>query len=63
LPHSSVHATGYAFDIRRRYGSRAQAAAFRGTLRHLRALGLMARSRELARTHVAVSPKAAVPTS
>ena len=60
LPHSSVHATGYAFDVRRRYGSGAQAAAFQWTLERLRALGLIAWSRDPARIHVTVSPEAAV---
>jgi hypothetical protein len=63
LPHSSLHATGYAFDVRRRYGSGAQAAAFQWTLERLRALGLIAWSRDLDRIHVTVSPKAAVRTS
>jgi hypothetical protein len=58
--HASVHATGYSFDVRRRYGSGAQAAAFQWTLERLEALGLIAWSRGRAVIHVTVSPLAAV---
>ena len=58
--HTSLHATGYSFDVRRRYGSGAQAQAFQWTLERLRALGLIAWARGQAVIHVTVSPLAAV---
>lgn len=58
--HASVHATGYAFDVRRRYGSGAQAQAFQWTLERLQALGLISWTRGRAVIHVTVSPLAAV---
>ena len=58
--HAGVHATGFAFDIRRRYGSGAQAAAFEWTLERLEALGLIAWTRGEAVIHVVVSPRADV---
>lgn len=58
--HRSLHATGYAFDIRRRYGSGRQAAAFQWTLERLEALGLIAWWRSKSVIHVAVSPLAEV---
>ncbi|GIU94144.1 MAG: hypothetical protein KatS3mg012_0601 [Gaiellaceae bacterium] len=63
--HASIHATGYSFDVRRRYGSGTQAEAFQWTLERLGALGLIAWSRDDALIHVTVSPKADVrpPTS
>jgi transglycosylase-like protein with SLT domain len=59
--HAGVHATGFAFDIRRRYGSGAQAAAFEWTLERLEALGLIAWTRGTAVIHVVVSPRTDVP--
>lgn len=58
--HLSVHATGYSFDIRRRYGSGAQAEAFQYTLERLEALGLIAWMRSKRAIHITVSPRAAV---
>ena len=58
---AGVHATGFAFDIRRRYGSGAQAAAFEWTLERLGALGLIAWTRGQSVIHVVVSPRADVP--
>jgi hypothetical protein len=58
--HASLHATGYSFDIRRRYGSGAQAQAFQWTLERLQALGLIAWTRGRAVIHVTVSPLAAL---
>ena len=55
---SDMHATGFAFDIRRRYGSGAQAAVFQWTLERLEALGLIAWSRGRSVIHVVVSPRA-----
>ena len=64
--HSSLHATGDSFDIRRRYGSGAQAEAFQWTLERLEALGLIAWWRDTTAIHVTVSPYSVarpVPTS
>lgn len=58
--HSSFHATGYAFDIRRRYESGAQAVAFQWALERLEALGLIAWTRGRAVIHITVSPLADV---
>jgi hypothetical protein len=58
--HAGVHETGFAFDVRRRYGSGAQAAAFEWTLERLEALGLIAWTRGEAVIHVVVSPRADV---
>lgn len=58
--HSSLHATGYAFDVRRRYGSGGQTAAFQWTLERLEALGLIAWTRGRAVIHITVSPLADV---
>jgi hypothetical protein len=58
--HASLHATGYSFDVRRRYGSGAQAQAFQWTLERMQALGLIAWTRGRAVIHVTVSPRAAV---
>ena len=58
--HSSLHATGYAFDIRRRYESGAQAMAFQWALERLEALGLTAWTRRRAVIHITVSPLADV---
>src|SRR5205823_376909 len=56
--HTPLHATGYAFDVRRRYGSGAQAEAFQWTLERLEALGLIAWTRGKSAIHVVVSPRA-----
>ena len=56
--HSSIHATGFAFDVRRRYGSGAQAGAFQWTLERLQALGLIVWTRGKNVIHVLVSPHA-----
>ena len=55
---ADVHSTGFAFDIRRRYGSGTQAAAFQWTLERLEALGLIAWTRGRSVIHVVVSPHA-----
>ena len=57
---AGVHATGFAFDIRRRYGSGAQAATFQWTLERLEALGLVAWTRGRSVIHLVVSPRADV---
>jgi hypothetical protein len=57
--HYSLHTTGYAFDILRRYGSPAQAAAFQYELERLQARNLIAWVREPAAIHVTVSSNAA----
>jgi hypothetical protein len=54
----SLHTTGYAFDILRRYRSRAQAAAFQFMLDRLTALNLIAWTVEPAAIHVTVSSEA-----
>jgi hypothetical protein len=56
--HSSIHATGFAFDIRRRYGSGTQAEAFQWTLERLEALGLLDWTRGRSVIHIVVSPHA-----
>jgi hypothetical protein len=58
--HGPLHATGFAFDIRRRYGSGSQAAAFQWTLERLEALGLIAWTRGKSVIHITVSPRADV---
>ena len=55
---SSLHTTGYAFDILR-YESGAQAAAFQYTLERLETLGLIAWSREPSVIHITVASEAA----
>jgi hypothetical protein len=54
----SLHTTGYAFDILRRYKSRAQAVAFQFMLDRLTALNLIAWTVEPAAIHVTVSSDA-----
>ncbi len=54
----SLHTTGYAFDVLRRYRSRRQARAFQFTLDRLQALNLIAWVREPAAIHVTVSGEA-----
>jgi hypothetical protein len=48
----SLHTTGYAFDVERRYVSDAQAAAFQYVLERLQVLGVIAWLREPAAIHV-----------
>jgi hypothetical protein len=54
----SLHTTGFAFDVRRRYESGAQAQAFQFVLDDLTARGLIAWVREPAAIHVTVSSDA-----
>jgi hypothetical protein len=56
----SLHTTGYAFDISRRYESGAQAQAFQFELDDLTARGLIAWIREPAAIHLTVGPAAKV---
>ena len=58
--HAGVHASGFAFDVRRRYGSGAQAEAFQWTLERLEALGLITWTRGESVIHVVVSPRASL---
>jgi soluble lytic murein transglycosylase-like protein len=55
----SLHTTGYAFDLLRRYGSNAQARALQYELDRLQALNLIAWVREPSAIHVTVSSEAA----
>jgi hypothetical protein len=54
----SLHTTGYAFDVRRKYRSRAQAAAFQYMLDRLQSLNLIAWVREPGAIHITVSSDA-----
>ncbi len=54
----SLHTTGFAFDLLRRYRSRSQALAFQFMLDRLQALNLIAWVREPAAIHVTVGPGA-----
>jgi hypothetical protein len=54
----SLHTTGWAFDILRRYRSRAQALAFEFMLGRLQSQDLIAWVREPAAIHVTVSSRA-----
>jgi hypothetical protein len=54
----SLHTTGYAFDVARRYGSGEQAQAFQFLLDDLTARGLIAWIREPTAIHVAVAAEA-----
>jgi hypothetical protein len=54
----SLHTTGYAFDIRRRYQSGEQAQAFQFLLDDLTARGLIAWIREPGAIHITVSDEA-----
>jgi hypothetical protein len=56
----SLHTTGYAFDIRRRYQSGEQALAFQFLLDDLTARGLIAWVREPGAIHVTVAKEAEV---
>jgi soluble lytic murein transglycosylase-like protein len=53
-----LHATGYAFDIARRYRSHRQAHAFEFMLGRLQALDLIAWRRDRSRIHIVVSADA-----
>jgi hypothetical protein len=57
-PNYSLHTTGYAFDILRRYHSGKQAAAFQYELERLQARGLIAWIRNPRTIHVTVSSEA-----
>ena len=54
----SLHTTGYSFDVRRRYASRAQAFAFQFALDRLQALNLISWVREPAAIHVTAASDA-----
>ena len=54
----SLHTTGWAMDIERRYASRAQAQAFQFMLDRLQALNLIAWVREPAAIHLTAGPDA-----
>jgi hypothetical protein len=54
----SLHTTGFAFDVLRRYRSPAQAQAFQFMLDRLTALDLIAWVREAGAIHVTVGPRA-----
>ncbi len=55
----SLHTTGFAFDIARRYSSRRQAAAFQFVLERLQVLHLIAYIKEPGAIHIAVASGAA----
>ena len=55
----SLHTTGYAFDVLRRYHGRAQAVAFQFLLDRLQALNLIAWVREPAAIHITAASDAA----
>jgi hypothetical protein len=54
-PDGAIHATGYAFDIRRRYRNGAQAEAFQYMLDRLQALNLIAWTRDAKTIHITAS--------
>ena len=54
----SLHTTGFAFDVRRDYRSRRQAAAFQYMLDRLQSLNLIAWVREPGAIHITVSSEA-----
>ena len=54
-PGDDIHATGFAFDVRRRYASGAQAEAFQYMLDRLQALNLIAWTRDDDAIHVTAS--------
>jgi hypothetical protein len=54
----SLHTTGYAFDVRRDYASRAQAVAFQYMLDRLQSLDLIAWVREPGAIHISASSEA-----
>jgi hypothetical protein len=55
----SLHTTGFAFDVRRDYVNRAQAAAFQYMLDRLQSLNLIAWVREPGAIHITASSEAA----
>jgi Transglycosylase SLT domain len=55
----SLHTTGYAFDVLRRYRGRAQAVAFQFLLDRLQALNMIAWVREPAAIHITAASDAA----
>jgi hypothetical protein len=54
-PNDGIHATGFAFDIRRSYRSGRQAAAFQFMLDRLQALNLIAWTRDADTIHITAS--------
>jgi len=56
-PGAGIHATGFAFDVRRRYRNGAQAEAFQFMLDRLQALNLIAWVRDPQTIHIAASAK------
>jgi hypothetical protein len=54
----SLHTTGFAFDVRRRYASRGQAVAFQYMLDRLQSLNLIAWVREPGAIHITASKEA-----
>jgi hypothetical protein len=54
-PGAGIHATGFAFDIRRRYRNGAQAEAFQFMLDRLQALNLIAWTRDIDTIHITAS--------
>jgi hypothetical protein len=54
----SLHTTGFAFDVLRRYRGRGQALALQFMLDRLQALNLIAWVREAGAIHIAVSSNA-----
>ena len=59
----SLHTTGFAFDVLRRYRNRAQALALQFMLDRLQALNLIAWVREPAAIHVTVAGRAHLPSA
>jgi hypothetical protein len=57
----SLHTTGWAFDVERRYRSRRQALAFQFELDRLRSLNAIAWAREPDAIHITVAPDSGVP--
>jgi hypothetical protein len=57
-PNYSLHTTGWAFDVSRRYRNRRQAQGFQYALDRLQALNLIAWAREPGAIHVTVSEDA-----
>jgi hypothetical protein len=55
---AAMHDTGWAFDVRRRYRSRAQAQAFQFVLDRLQVLNVIAWTRESSAIHITVGPGA-----
>ena len=57
-PNYSLHTTGWAFDVSRRYRNKRQAQGFQYALDRLQALNLIAWAREPAAIHVTASEDA-----